>query len=60
MKRARLIKRGMTSEQKTAPTSVTPQKPAEKMTVEVVRKWLAERRTSPQTEARQAFAALFA
>jgi hypothetical protein len=30
------------------------------MTVEVVRKWLSERQTTPQVEARQAFAALFA
>lgn len=60
MKRARLIKRGMTPEQKTTASSATPQKPAEKMTVEVVRKWLSERQTTPQVEARQAFAALFA
>jgi hypothetical protein len=60
MNRARLIKRGMASEQKNIASSVTPQKPAAKTTVEVVKEWLTERRTAPRPEARQAFAALFA
>jgi len=60
MNSARLIKRGVTSEQKTTVSPVTPQKPAAKTTVEVVRKWLTERRTVTRPEARQAFAALFA
>ncbi|MGH9834623.1 MAG: hypothetical protein ACREBD_03995 [Blastocatellia bacterium] len=60
MNHARLIKRGATSEQKTIASSVTPQKPVAKTTIEVVRKWLTERRTVTRPEARQAFAALFA
>jgi hypothetical protein len=57
MNRARLIKRGATSEQKSA-QEITP-KPAAKMTVKVVKEWLAERRTGSQKEARLAFAELF-
>jgi hypothetical protein len=57
MNRARLIKRGSTSEQK-SPQTITLM-PAAKMTVKVVKEWLTERRAAQQTEARQAFAELF-
>lgn len=58
MNRAKLIKRGATSEQKTIAQTASA-KPAAKMTEKVVKAWLTERRAS-QTEARQAFAELFA
>ena len=57
MKRARLIKRGATSEQTTAQI-ITP-KQAAKMSVKVVKEWLTERRAESRTAARQAFAELF-
>jgi len=58
MNRAKLIKRGTTSGQKTIAQTASA-KPAAKMTGKVVKAWLAERRAASQTEARQAFDALF-
>ena len=57
MNRARLIKRGATSDKKSAETIST--KPAAKTIVTVVKEWRDKRRAESQTAARQAFSQLF-
>jgi hypothetical protein len=57
MNHAKLIKRGATPAPKTSDQTAT-ERPTAKMAVKVVKAWLTERRAT-QTEARQAFDALF-